>query len=207
MLEAADDAADPDEPVEVGRELGAVDVAGMAGRVGEGDAVLVEIVGDGELAAEGVPAALDVDFIDFVVARLQQNGNVQARFVDEFGNRDLVAEIRQANDEAVDGNALVAKEGRILARVVTGLNRAVLGCVDRQDLGHDIQPLELPQQLRTGLKGWRAVEKLPAADHQSEFDRAKIALCHGLRPAFAIGSAAAPADLPAIFRLATISRT
>ena len=93
-LEAADDPADPDKPVEVGREFLAADVAGVAGRIGERNAVLVEIICDGELAAESVPAALDVDLVDFVIARLQEDRDAKARLVDEFGNRDLVAEVR-----------------------------------------------------------------------------------------------------------------
>ena len=60
-----------DEPVEIGGEFLAVDVAGVARRVGERHAILIEIVGDRELAAEGVPAAGEVDLVDFVVAGLQ----------------------------------------------------------------------------------------------------------------------------------------
>jgi len=60
-LQAAHDPANPHEPVQVGGELGAVDVAGMSRRIGPRHAILIEIVGDRDLAAESVPATLDVD--------------------------------------------------------------------------------------------------------------------------------------------------
>ena len=158
MPEAADDAADPDESVEVGGEFVAVDVAGVACRVGEGHAVLVEIVGDRELAAEGVPAALDVDLVDLVIARLKQDRHVEPRLVDEFGDRDLVAEIRQADHQPVDRIALLAKKRRVAARVLARLHRAVLRRIDRQDAVGDIEPVELSEQLLARLKGRRPLK-------------------------------------------------
>ena len=85
---------------------------GVAGRVGERDAVLVEIVGDRELAAEGVAAAGDVDLVDLVVARLQQDRHVELRRVDELHDGDFVAEVRQADDQAVDRVALLRENAR-----------------------------------------------------------------------------------------------
>ena len=69
--------ADAPEALEVGREFRAVDVHRVAGRVGEGDAVLVEVVGDRDLSAEGVAAAVDVDLVDLVVAGLDEHRHAE----------------------------------------------------------------------------------------------------------------------------------
>src|SRR6185437_13621894 len=53
----------------------------------------IEIVGDRDLAAESVPATLDVDLVDLIVARLEEDRNVQARFVHEFRYGDFVSEV------------------------------------------------------------------------------------------------------------------
>ena len=45
-----------DEPVEIRGEFLTVDIAGMARRIGERHTILIEIIGDRELAAERVPA-------------------------------------------------------------------------------------------------------------------------------------------------------
>ena len=192
VLQPAYDAADPDEPVEIGGEFVAVDVARVARRVGERHAVLIEVVGDRELAAEGVAAARDVDLVDFVVARLEQDRNAEPRLVDKLGNRDLVAEVRQADHETVDRIALLAKMRRVAPCVLARLHRAVLGRLDRQDAGGDVQPVELRDQLLARLERGRAVEKFPAADDQPEVDWTKIALVHGLTPRASRAARSAP---------------
>ena len=106
----------------------------MARCVGEGDTILVEIVVVGELAAKGVAAAGDIDLVDLVVACLEENGQVELGARDEFENGDLVAEVRQANDEAVEGIALGAEMFRIEAGVLARLHGAVLSRLGRRML-------------------------------------------------------------------------
>ena len=105
----------------------------MARRVGERDAILVEIVGDRELAAEGVATARDVDLVDLVIAGLQQDRHAEAGIVDKFRDGDLVAEVRQADDEAVNDVALRPEMGGVAATVLARLHGAVLRRLDRQD--------------------------------------------------------------------------
>ena len=168
VLQAAHDAADAHEAVEIGGEFLAVDVAGVAGRVGERDAVLVEIVGDRELAAEGVAAAGDVDLVDLVIARLKQDRHVELRLADELHDRDFVAEVRQADDQAVDRVALLAKMRGVEAAVVARLHRAVLCRFDRQDAVADAELFELGDELSARFDRRRAVEELAAADNQPQ---------------------------------------
>ena len=109
VFEAAHDAADP-----TNRSRSAANSSPSTSQVWlvvsvKRDAILIEVVGDRKFAAKSVAAAVDVDFVDLVVARLKQDRNVEPRLVDEFQDRDLVAEIRQANDQAVDRVALLAK--------------------------------------------------------------------------------------------------
>ena len=182
VLQAAHDAADAHEAVEIGGEFLAVDVGGVAGRVGERDAVLVEIVGDRELAAEGVAAAGDVDLVDLVVARLQQDRHAELRLVDELHDRDFVAEVRQADDQAVDRVAISAEMRGVEAGVVARLHRAVLGRFDRQDGVADAELFELGGELSARFDRRRAVEELAAADDEPERDRSQISLGHSLTP-------------------------
>ena len=93
-LRPQDDPADPDKPVEVGRELGAIDVAGVAGRIRERNAVLVEIICDGELAQKASLRLLTSTLSISSLLTLQEDRDAKARLVDKFGNRDLIAKVR-----------------------------------------------------------------------------------------------------------------
>ena len=174
MSQAADHAADSDKSVEIAREFGAIDVARMAGRIGERHAILVEIVGHRKLTAERISPACNVDLVDFVVARLQQDRDAETRLVDEFGNRDLVAEVRQTNDQPVDHVALVAKMRGVETRVLSRLHGSVLRRLDREDAIADTQPIELRDQLLAGLESRSAVEEFTTADDEPELDLAQV---------------------------------
>ncbi len=69
---------------EIVAEFVAVDVERVERRVGEADAVLIEIVGHRDLAAERVAAAVNVDLVDLVIAGLQQDRNAERGARDAF---------------------------------------------------------------------------------------------------------------------------
>ncbi len=155
-FQSTHDAADTHETIEVRSELLSVDVAGVARRVGEGDVILIEVVGDRKFAAESVAAAGKVDLVDLIVAGLQQNRDAEPRLADKLHDRDFVAEIRQANDEAVDRFALGAEMFGVAPRVLARLHGAVFCRVERQDAESDAQLLKLRDQLLTRLQRRRA---------------------------------------------------
>jgi hypothetical protein len=150
----------------------------VACRIGEAHAVLVEVVGDRDLAAKRVTPAVNVDLVDLVIAGLKQDRNAEPRFVDKLGDRDFVPEIRQANDEPVNRVALLAKMSRIEARVLPRLHRAVLRRLERKDTVLDIEAIELSDHLLARLQRRRRVEELAAAHDQSKLDGTKIAFAH-----------------------------
>ena len=170
VLQALDGAADAREAVEVGGELVAGDVGGMRRRVGEVDAVLVEVVAHRELAAERVAPAAQVDLVEFVVRRLHEHRHIELRPLDRFDDGDLVAEVGQEDDEAVDIVAVLVEQLHVLAHVFLGLDGAVVRRVDRQDVIADAELVELGDDVAPRVERQRAVEELAAGDDQAERD-------------------------------------
>ena len=154
------------------------DVACMACRIGEAHAVLVEVVGDREFAAKRVTPAVDVDLVDLVIAGLKQDRDVQPRFIDKLGDRDLVAEIRQANDQPVNRLTLLAKMPCIKAPVLARLHCPVLRRIQRKDAVADVEAIEVSDKFLARLERGRSIEELAAAHDQSELDGTKIAFAH-----------------------------
>jgi hypothetical protein len=167
----------------------------VACRIGEAHAVLVEVVGDRDLAAKRVTPAVNVHLVDLVIAGLKQDRNVEPRLVDKLGDRNLVPEIRQADDQPVDRVALFAKMFCIEAGVLPRLHRAVLRRLQRKDAVADIEAIELSDEFPARLQRRRRVEELPAAHDQAEFDGTKIAFAHSRKPCVLRGGGVAPADL------------
>ena len=84
----------------VGAKLRRVYPAGVGARVREGYAQLIEVVADGELAAEGVPPVGHVQLVEVVVAGLHQHGHLQAGELYGVRHGRLLAKVRQDNDDA-----------------------------------------------------------------------------------------------------------
>jgi hypothetical protein len=99
----------------------------VLGGVSPLDAVLVEVIADGHLAAESVPAVLHVDLVEVVVEGVHQHRNAKLRRLEGPYDALLVAEVRQADDHAVDPCPVGLEERRVLRGVGPRLDGAV-GC-------------------------------------------------------------------------------
>ncbi len=142
-------------------------IAGVAGGFREGDAILPEVVGDADLAAKGVAAVLDADLRHFVVRGLQQDRHVQLRAVDQFGHRDLVAEVRQADHQPIDPVGIGAE----MAGVEVGVGNALHGPVGRglEGQGDSVDPKagKLCQHVLARCLAGCGAEEGPAADNHA----------------------------------------
>ncbi len=73
------------------------------------NAVLAQVVADGNLAAEGVAPAVEAELIEIVGARLHQNRNMRLGQPDGVGDSLFIAKIRQADQDAFDAIAVFAQ--------------------------------------------------------------------------------------------------
>jgi hypothetical protein len=111
---------------------------------------------------------VDIDFIDLVIAGLQQDRHVQLGTVDQFGDCDLIAKVWQANYQSVDLVAVRLEMRGIKLSIRNALHRAIRRGLKWQDDGFDPQSGEMSQNLGTcGLAGRRA-KKGPTADNQPQ---------------------------------------
>ena len=94
----------------------------MQGGIREGDAILIEVVADGNLAAEGIAAAVEVHLVVLIVAGLYQHRYVQFGTTDGIDDAHLVAEIRQRNDDSIDFIAVLTEEFSTFDAVFYGLD-------------------------------------------------------------------------------------
>ena len=95
----------------------------------EGEAVLAQVVADRDLAAEGVAAALDVERSQVIRVGLHQDRHIQPGELDRVGHALLVAEVGQADQDAVDLVAVLLEQLGAELGVRVGLHRAELGLV------------------------------------------------------------------------------
>ena len=98
----------------------------MAVGQAERQAVLAQIVADRDLSAERIPAPLDVQLIEIVGIPLHQHRHEQAGKPQRIRHALLVAEVRQADEDAVDAIAVAAEEVGTGLRMLPGFNRAKL---------------------------------------------------------------------------------
>ena len=116
--------ADGGETAQVlGQQL-TVDGIGVESGVGEGNAVLVEIVAYRYLAAESVTPAVKVHLVVLVVTGLHQYGHAEVGIGDGIDDADFKTEIGQRHDDAVYLFAVLAELTRHLQTVLAGLDAA-----------------------------------------------------------------------------------
>ena len=94
----------------------------MQRRVGEGDAILVEIVADTDLSAESITAAVKIHLVVLVVASLHHDGHVQVGIADSIDDTNLETEVRQRHHDAVYLVAVFAELFTNLQSVLAGLD-------------------------------------------------------------------------------------
>lgn len=122
VAQGVDHAAHGGELVDVFHEIIAIYGIGVEACVGEGDAVLVEVVAHRYLAAEGVASAVEVHLVVLVVACLHEYGHVEFGAADGVDDSYLEAEIGQRDNNAVDFLAMLTEE--------VGALHSVLECLD-----------------------------------------------------------------------------
>jgi hypothetical protein len=92
-----------------------------------GDAVLLEVVADGHLAAEAVAAEGDGHLAGGIGRGLDEDGDVEVGEAEGVGEAALFAEVGQGDDDAVDLVGVLLEEFGTLLGVFVGLDRAVGG--------------------------------------------------------------------------------
>ena len=142
----------------------------MRGRVGERDAILVEVAGNGQLAAERVAAPLQVGLVERVVAGLQQYRHLEIGHGDGFYDGDFVAEIGQRHHDAVDRVAVLAEEAGVFVGVLPRLDRAIGRRVERQDAIGNAELFALRHEVGPGIRRIGRIEECPARNDQAKSD-------------------------------------
>ena len=95
MSETVYNAADACELVEVLSQHRGVDRISMESGVSERNTVLIEVVANGNLAAEGIPAVVEVHLVVAVIASLHEYRHIQVSFLDGIDDADLETEVRK----------------------------------------------------------------------------------------------------------------
>ena len=142
VLQRAHDAAHPDEPAQVPREVLALGVHGVAARERVLDPVLAQVVAGAHLAAEAVAPVGDRHLVGGVLEGVHEHGHVQPGPAQRVRDGALVAEVGQRHEHAVDLVAVRAEEVGAEAGFLQALDGAVVGGLDRGDDGADAQPFE-----------------------------------------------------------------
>jgi hypothetical protein len=86
------------------------------------DAVLPQVVGCGNLAAEAVTAQTHEHFAGIVRESLNQYRYVETRKPDGIRRIALVSEVRQCDDDAIDFPGVLPEEISTLAGILQGFN-------------------------------------------------------------------------------------
>ena len=71
----------------------------MKSRIRKLDAVLIQVTADRYLTAESIPAAGNIHFVLFIVARLNEHRDVKSCFVNGAYDAHFISEVRKAYDD------------------------------------------------------------------------------------------------------------
>ena len=131
MLQSVHHAAYGRKLVDVLCQQRVVDAVGMEGGVGKGNAILIEVVADGNLTAESIATLIKRHLIILVVASLYQNGHAEVSHRDGVDDSNLETEIRQRHDDTVNLITVLAEKFGALQSILAGLDRtgACGGCI------------------------------------------------------------------------------
>ena len=111
---------------------------------------------------------MDIDLVEFVIAGLQQDRNVELGPVDQFGHGNLVAEIGQADHQAVDLVAIGLEVFGIELGIRNRLHGAIGRRLEGEGDGLDPERVELRQNLVARLPAGRGAEERPASDDNTQ---------------------------------------
>ena len=136
----------------------------------EGDAGLLEVVADGDLAAEGVAAAGDAEGVKVVGVGLNEDRDVQTGEFDRVGDAFFVAEVGEDDQNAVDLVAVAAKRSAHFAGIGVGFDAAELGLLRREHDGLDTCGLEEGKDVLACFADEDIREEIAVADDDAEGD-------------------------------------
>ena len=122
VAQATHYAADAGEFVHILLELLAIDAVGVEAGEGIGDAILIEVVADRDLAAEGIATAVEIDLVVVVVASLHKHGHIEFGTEEGVDDANFIAEVGEADQNAVDLIAVGAEELCIPDAVLKGFD-------------------------------------------------------------------------------------
>ena len=122
MTQPVHHAADGSKLLQVFLQQVAINRIGVERGVCEGNAILIEVVADGNLAAEGVTATVKVHLVVLIVTSLHQHGDVQVGIADGIDDANLETEVGQRDDDAVYLVTMLTKLPGYFQSVFAGLN-------------------------------------------------------------------------------------
>ncbi len=149
-------------------EFFAVGVDGVAVGQAELDAILIEVVGHRELAAEGVAATGDRQLARGVGEGMHQHRHAQAGEADRIGHAFFVAKVGQRHQDAVNAILVALKKLGALLSVGPALDRAEVGAllIDNHNIDAKVsQPL---QDFLAAFRHQRVGEEVAVANNHAQ---------------------------------------
>ncbi|MCJ7659819.1 MAG: hypothetical protein MUO67_11770 [Anaerolineales bacterium] len=125
--------ADPGEEIQVLNKVIAFDRVSMERSIGKGNAVLVEVVAHRQFSAKGVPPFSHAELVEIVVTSLNQHRHIELGHVEGFYNSQLVAEVGQNDDDAVDLVGVLMEQVSAELGMFTRFDRPTRRRVPRSD--------------------------------------------------------------------------
>src|SRR5581483_8308947 len=157
-------AADGREPLEIFGEFGRVGTLSVQGSERVRNAVLPQIVAGGHLAAEAVAAVSDRHFRGIVRRGLNEHRNAQIGEPQSIRNRALLAEVGQSHNNPVDAVTVAPEKIGTSARLLPGLDSAVLALFRSQSDDIDAGSAQHSQHLLPSALG-QMIGKETAVTH------------------------------------------
>ncbi len=111
----------------------------MLGGEGKGNAVLAQVVAQGDLAAEAVAAGRQPHLVEIVFLGLYQHRHVQAGETQGFRHRFFITKVRQQHHHTVNTIAMGTKQLGADFRILTGFDAAQFGLAGIEHHGVDPQ--------------------------------------------------------------------
>src|SRR4051812_8913110 len=105
---------------------------------------------------------MDIDLVDLIIARLQQDRDVERGARDTLSDGYLVSKIWQQDHETIDLVSMRTEEVAIKRRIFARLDRTVLRRVCRQSLYRDSELFKLGYRLFARGERGGPVKKEPA---------------------------------------------
>ena len=122
MLQTVHHTADGRKLVDVLYQQRVVNAVGVEGGVGEGNAILIEVVADRNLSTESITALVECHFIILVVTSLYQNRNAKVGHRDSVNYANFKTEVGQRHDDTVNLITVLTEEFGALQSILARLD-------------------------------------------------------------------------------------